>query len=317
MARLPQRGATPLKRVTNGMNSVWENATRDTLVAQDPEVITKVTIQNSVIDIRSIDLGLILENPHQARRTFDPESLASLAASIDINGLQQPIIVSPAPEEGQYVLVAGERRLRAHKLLEKSSITTIVIQGGDNEAISLIENVQRENLNVADLATGLFCLIKNGQHTQREAARITGISENLVGRTLAVLSLFDLLPELRAEYDADTSVISDSNMLELTAISNPETLRNLWERTKLGKLSRNEIRLAAKRERLEKERAEKPKKEPSLAVLERRLTKKVQRSLKTLETEVDTLDEVRDKLTDDHRHGLRTLRTKIDLMLTP
>ncbi len=317
MAKLPQRVTTPLKRVTNGMLSVWESATKDAHESELPEVISVTTPTGSIIDVRNIDIERILDNPHQARRTFDLESLSSLAASIESMGLQQPIIVSKAPEAGCFLLVAGERRLRAHRLLKKSSIMAIVIKESDNEAISLIENIQRMDLNVVELATGLSCLIANGEHTQREASRITGLSENVVGRTLAVMSIFELVPELLTEYQADPAVISDSNMMELSAISSPETLRTLWEKAKLGKLSRNDIRLAAKREKLEKERSEKPKKEPSPAVLERRLTKKVQRSLKTLETEVDTLDVIRDKLTEDHRDGLRTLRTKIDLMLSP
>ncbi len=271
--------------------------------------------QDDILQVYSLAVDCIDDNPSQARQVFDNESLAGLASSIERNGLQQPIVVRKAATDGRYILIAGERRLRAHKLLGLSNIAAIVTTAENHEVVSLIENIQRDDLNIVELAFGLKALQESMSLKQHEVAASVGLNENIVGRTLAVLGLFDLAPELLGEYQTDPSFISNSMMMELSAISNPDTLRALWERAKLGKLARSEVRNAAKREKLERERANKPKAEPTPAVLERRLVKKVERSLKTLEREVETIEVARDVLNDDQRQGLRTLRGKIDQML--
>jgi len=299
MAKSPTRVATPLRpaavKFAGSMKSIFESAKES-------------------FEVLQIDISLIQANPVQARKLFDEESLAGLAESIERIGLQQPIIVRRS--EGQeYVLIAGERRLRAHLLLGRPTILAIVTTSQDSEAISLIENVQRQDLNIAELAAGLLALKDNGGHSQREVAAIVGLSENQVGRTLAVLRIFELVPELLSDYQADPSIVSNSMMQELTMVGGADTLRSLWERAKLGKLSRSEVRNAVKREKLEKERAEKPKPEPTAAAIERKLAKRVERSMKTLETEIDSLAVVKSTLNDTQRNGLITLRSKIDQML--
>ena len=184
---------------------------------------------NDFPHIVEIDIDRIQDNPHQARRFFDEQTIADLAASIDRVGLQVPIIVRKGDQDGSFILVAGERRLRAHRLLEKSRIFAIVTSRDTPEAISLIENVTRENLNIVELAHGLKALIDNGSHSQREAAGIVGLSENVVTRTLGVLGLPQ---DILDEYASVAEVVSGSTMMELTYVEDRDVLRSLWERAK-------------------------------------------------------------------------------------
>src|SRR5258706_11905861 len=93
--------------------------------------------------IIEIDLDQIQFNPDQPRKYFDEQSIAELAASIEAQGLLQPILVKRGAGES-YIIVAGERRVRAHQKLERATIAAIVTEG-DSEEIALIENIQREN----------------------------------------------------------------------------------------------------------------------------------------------------------------------------
>ena len=96
--------------------------------------------------IVEVNLSEVHPNPDQPRKTFDETKLRELAASIERQGLLQPIIVQKrAAGEGGYLLVAGERRFRAHQLLEKVTIPAILTEGNPDE-IALIENIQREDL---------------------------------------------------------------------------------------------------------------------------------------------------------------------------
>src|SRR5438105_9124964 len=96
--------------------------------------------------ITEVELAAIDRNPDQPRKTFDAESIQELANSIKEVGLLQPIIVRKVGDEGRYIVVAGERRHRACELLEWQSMDAIVIDGANTDEISLVENLQRENL---------------------------------------------------------------------------------------------------------------------------------------------------------------------------
>jgi ParB family chromosome partitioning protein len=85
----------------------------------------------------------------QPRKQFNEETIKELAASIEQHGLIQPISVIPVPESDSFVIVAGERRYRAHQHLERPTITAIITKGNSNE-IALIENIQREDLSPMD-----------------------------------------------------------------------------------------------------------------------------------------------------------------------
>jgi ParB family chromosome partitioning protein len=139
--------------------------------------------------LNQIEIEKIKPNPFQPRKEFDEKSIEELAASINKYGLLQPIVVIKDNEN--YILVAGERRLRAVKSLNKKKIKAIILDIDLNELreFALIENIQRENLNPIEIAESLKSLIEEHNYTHEELARIISKSRSYVTNLLRLLSL--------------------------------------------------------------------------------------------------------------------------------
>ena len=140
-------------------------------------------------DIQEIILSDIKPNPFQPRKTFDPENLSQLADSIKNHGLLQPIIV--VEEDDKYILVAGERRWRASKLAKTKTIKAIVVRISKEKMRehALIENIQREELNVVELALAYEELIKVHDLTHEELGKMIYKSRTHITNTLRLLQL--------------------------------------------------------------------------------------------------------------------------------
>ena len=143
-------------------------------------------------DKKVVDIPIVLIRPcrSQARRFFDEEEMAALTKSIDENGILQPITVrkiSPA----EYELVAGERRLRAASKCGMKKIPCIIVCCDDRQAgvLSLIENLQRTDLNPFEEADGIRRLIEDYGLTQDEAAKRLGKKQSTVANKLRLLRL--------------------------------------------------------------------------------------------------------------------------------
>ncbi|MCI5786332.1 MAG: ParB/RepB/Spo0J family partition protein [Helicobacter trogontum] len=147
--------------------------------------------------MQMIKCDQIIPNPMQPRQIFNDESLRELANSIKENGLLQPIVVRQSESEG-YILIAGERRLRATKLLQKEHIQAIVITAEDHKMreLALIENVQREDLNPIDLALCYQSLLKEHDLTQEKLAQKIHKSRTQITNTLRLLELSNKTQEL-------------------------------------------------------------------------------------------------------------------------
>jgi ParB family chromosome partitioning protein len=147
--------------------------------------------------IQEIDLNQISPNPYQPRKNFDKEALSELSESIKRNGLLQPIVVLER-DEG-YLLVAGERRLRAHKLAGFHKIKAIIADVAIDEAklreLALIENIQRENLNSMELAHSYDELIKVYEITHDELSNVVNKSRSQITNTLRLLALSKYVQE--------------------------------------------------------------------------------------------------------------------------
>jgi len=145
----------------------------------------------SVDRIREIDVDSITPNPYQPRKTFDQSALEELSESIQRHGLLQPIVV--IEKDDGYLLVAGERRLRAHKLAGLDEIKAIVADVDIDDArlreLALIENIQRENLNAMELAHSYDELIKVYDITHDELSEVVNKSRSQITNTLRLLSL--------------------------------------------------------------------------------------------------------------------------------
>lgn len=137
-----------------------------------------------------IPVGDILPNPDQPRREFDQTALRELAQSIAENGLINPLAVSL--RDGVPVLVAGERRLRALRMLGWSEAPCVAVseeQGGQNAVRTLIENMQRVDMNCFEEAEGIGRLIREYGLTQEEAADRLGYSQSAIANKLRLLRL--------------------------------------------------------------------------------------------------------------------------------
>jgi ParB family transcriptional regulator, chromosome partitioning protein len=137
-----------------------------------------------------IPLGKIDANPFQPRNHFDPDKLMELAESIKATGVVQPITVRPMPN-GRYQLIAGERRLRASEQAGKPTIPAVVKVVSDEQAMemTIVENLQRADLNAMEQARGFQHLSKDFNMTQEQIALRTGTNRATIGNFLRLLRL--------------------------------------------------------------------------------------------------------------------------------
>ena len=138
----------------------------------------------------SILLSKIKPNPNQPRKNFEDKSLKQLAQSIKEKGLISPITVRKL--DNKYIIVAGERRFRAHKLLKKKRILAYIIEADSNKDImymALIENIQREDLNPIEEAKGYKYLKDNLKSSITDIAKTVGKSRPAVSNALRLLKL--------------------------------------------------------------------------------------------------------------------------------
>ena len=149
--------------------------------------------------IKEISLEKIKINPYQPRKTFNEEAINELAASIKKHGLMQPVIV--IEENGEFILVAGERRLRAVKSLGKKEIKAIISDISLNELreYALIENIQREDLNPIEIASSLQSLIDEHGYTHENLAKNIGKSRSYISNILRLLNLPEFIKEKVAQ----------------------------------------------------------------------------------------------------------------------
>ncbi len=139
--------------------------------------------------VTEIDVGLIFANPNQPRKVFDETALQELSASIKKHGVIMPIIVNKSGD--RYMIIAGERRFRASKLAGLDKVPVIVKTYNERQIkeISLIENLQREDLNPIEAATAMRSLMEDYGLTQEDLADRIGKSRPAIANTLRLLSL--------------------------------------------------------------------------------------------------------------------------------
>ena len=143
-----------------------------------------------------LPIGSIRPNPAQPRKVFDPTGLQELAASIRQYGVLQPLTVRK--QEGCFLLVAGERRLRAAGLAGLREVPCIVISVDDQDSglLALVENLQRRDLDYIEQAEGLARLMQQYHLTQEQAAQKIGKSQSAVANKLRLLKLSPEILEL-------------------------------------------------------------------------------------------------------------------------
>ena len=159
----------------------------------------KPKVEQASNQLQELAIDQVVPNPHQPRKVIDPEAIRDLAASIESEGLLQPIVVRPT-DKG-YELIAGERRWRAHQYLEKPSILARLLDASDlsSASLSLIENLQREELNPVEEALGYQSLVSDFKLTQAEVAERMGKSRTHITNLMRLLQLDGELKRLLAD----------------------------------------------------------------------------------------------------------------------
>ena len=167
--------------------------------------------------LKNLKITEVEPNRDQPRKNFNQEALEELAESIKEYGLIQPIIVTE--KEGYYSIIAGERRWRACKLAGLQEISAIVREDDEkkNTEISLIENIQREDLNPFEKALGIRNLIDTYGLTQEEVAKKLGKSRSTIANTVRVLNLEPRVLEFVKE-----GKLTEGHCKALLSITDPE-----------------------------------------------------------------------------------------------
>ncbi|MGD0820875.1 MAG: ParB/RepB/Spo0J family partition protein [Desulfomonilia bacterium] len=162
--------------------------------------------------IVSVGINMIEADPSQPRKTFDQKALKELAESIKSDGLLQPILVRVKPQDDGYLIIAGERRHRASILAGLESVPCIVKDISDEDAfkLSLIENLQREDLNAIEEAEGYKRLKDEFGMTQEEIANTIKKTQSMVAKIMTI----NRLPEVIKE-KYDPGHISRKHLIEL------------------------------------------------------------------------------------------------------
>ncbi len=167
--------------------------------------------------LKNLKITEVEPNRDQPRKRFDQEALEELAQSIEEYGLIQPIVVTK--KDGYYSIIAGERRWRASKIAGLKEIPAIIREDDEkiNSEISLIENMQREDLNPVEKAMGIKTLIDNYGMSQEEVAKKLGKGRSTIANWVRVLNLEPRVLEMAKE-----GKISEGYCKALLAITDPE-----------------------------------------------------------------------------------------------
>ena len=159
---------------------------------------------NTKESLRNLKVSVLKPGKYQPRTCMDKDSLAELAESIKAQGIMQPVLVRPV-SPGHYEIIAGERRWRAAQIAGLSEVPALIREVPDEAALamSLIENIQREDLNPLEEAMGIQRLIKEFGMTHQAASEALGSSRSAVSNLLRLLNLPSPVQELLMEGKID------------------------------------------------------------------------------------------------------------------
>ena len=195
----------------------------------------------------SISLNLIKSNSEQPRKSFDDEKIAELAQSIKEHGIIQPILLNKNGDN--YIIVAGERRWRAAKSLGLKEVPAIIMDLTEKDVleISLIENIQRQDLNPIEEALAYKKLLKDFDLTQDELSKRIGKSRVAISNTIRLTALCDTVKQYLID-----EVISEGHGRALLSIEDPKIQAEIAQKVIDEKLSVRELEKLIKFIKLDK-----------------------------------------------------------------
>ena len=197
-----------------GLDALFGGSPLDVQMEENTEEVQEIDDNKN---LKTLKITEVEPNREQPRKNFNQEALEELSESIKEYGVIQPIVVSK--EDGYYAIVAGERRGRAAKLAGLGEIPAIIRDDDDrkNKEIALIENMQREDLNAFEKATGIRALMDEYGMTQEEVSKKIGKSRSSVSNTVRVLYLTPDVLELVKQ-----GKLSEGHCKALAGISDPK-----------------------------------------------------------------------------------------------
>lgn len=163
---------------------------------KDSEKVEEILSDNVKGDLQNIALKKIKPNEEQARKYFDEEKINELAESIKEYGILQPLVLRK--DGNDYIIIAGERRYRAAKQAGLGEVPALIkdVSKEDADKISLIENIQRQDLNPIEEALGYKSIMQEYSLTQEELAEAIGKSRQYIGNTVRILKLDERIIDL-------------------------------------------------------------------------------------------------------------------------
>jgi ParB family chromosome partitioning protein len=230
----PQKSPPARRRLGRGLGSLISNPVR---IDAAPDAVPQAARETPASEadgraaarIIMLDMQAIRPNPRQPRRRFDEASLQTLADSIKTAGLMQPVVVRPVPagevgDEGAYELIAGERRWRAGQVAGLTRIPAVVRAADDRASAqwSLIENLQREDLNPIERGEAFQRLIDDFGLGHQEIAQSVGLDRSSVTNHLRLLSLDESIRDAIA--DGRLTAGHGKSLLTLTNIDAQKAL---------------------------------------------------------------------------------------------
>ena len=226
---------------------------------QDPDV--ERAVKASVAEISPSE---IVENPHQPRKHFAPEDLEDLMASVKEHGILQPLVVTRL-DGGKYELIAGERRLRASRMLKLEKVPVVIRTATEQQKLelALIENIQRQQLNAVEEAISFQALADQFSLSHEEIAKRVGKSRSYIANTLRLLDLNEEMRQAVME-----KKLSRSHARTLLAEPDLQKRQELFEQMLKGGMT---VREAEARAGATKKRTAPSGKDPNMAALESEL----------------------------------------------
>lgn len=230
-------------------------------------------VNEKVIEMK---LNEIEPDINQPRKVFDEEKLSELADSIKEHGVLQPIIVTKRKD--YYQIIAGERRWRASKLAGLKTIPTIVRDYDEKKIreVSLIENIQRENLNPIETAKAIKELMEEHNLTQEQLAKTLGKSRSAIANTVRILNLDERVIDMVNE-----GKLTEGHARSLVSISNPQKQYKLALEIVNLDMSVREAENYVKEEKEEKPKTKKKKQNNKLEIIYKDIENRLKKAIGT------------------------------------
>ena len=209
------------KGLGRGINALLSIYDEEDELENNQEEIKQTAAQNPTVKeikgLNEININDIVPNPNQPRKHFDETALNELASSIKVHGIIQPIVLNEA-EDGKFMIIAGERRWRAAKIAGLETVPAYVRRFTEKQVkeISIIENLQREDLNPIEAAKAIKQLMEEYKLTQEAVSERIGKSRSVIANTVRLLTLPNEVVDM-----IETNKLSAGHAKILVALTDP------------------------------------------------------------------------------------------------